>query len=174
VFSDFSILLDSGSEFLVSDNLYKITKKWKWKWKWKFSLAQLLLQQLKYVCLITFYNHTMHLMLFSEFCESPPMHWTSSTIYNLYCSLSFCSSEHDRVWSSHDIHQTSLRYRTHRPLPDSSELTIFRILNAALTSVCMATLFILLPCVSISNATTDRKITWDSCCYWISYLPQYI
>ncbi len=25
----------------------------------------------------------MHLMLFSEFCESPPMHWTSSTIYNL-------------------------------------------------------------------------------------------
>ncbi len=24
-------------------------------------------------------------MLFSEFCESPPMHWTSSTIYTVLC-----------------------------------------------------------------------------------------
>ncbi len=89
----------------------------------------------------SFYSVSLHL------CTG---HHLQSTIYNLHCSLSFCSSEYDRVWSSHDIHQTSLRYRTHRPLPDSSELTISRILNAALTSVCMATLFILLPCASIS------------------------
>ncbi len=27
-------------------------------------------------------------MLFLEFSESPSMYWTSSTIYNLHCSLS--------------------------------------------------------------------------------------
>ncbi len=29
----------------------------------------------------------MHFMLFSEFCESPSMHWTSSTIYNLQSTI---------------------------------------------------------------------------------------
>ncbi len=29
----------------------------------------------------------MHLMSFSEFCESPSMHWTSSTIYNLQSTI---------------------------------------------------------------------------------------
>ncbi len=41
----------------------------------------------------------MHLMLFSEFCESPSVHWTSSTIYNLHCSLSVDISS-DKIMGS--------------------------------------------------------------------------
>ncbi len=29
----------------------------------------------------------MHFMLFPKLCESPPMHWTSSTIYNLQSTI---------------------------------------------------------------------------------------
>jgi hypothetical protein len=38
-------------------------------------------------------DHTMHLVLFSEFCESPPMHWTSSTIYTVFCLFDVSSDK---------------------------------------------------------------------------------
>ncbi len=45
---------------------------------------------------LIFYNHTVHLMLFCEFCEfceSPPMHWTSSTIYTVLCLFDISSDK---------------------------------------------------------------------------------